>query len=77
MWALITGGFMFGMAVLFSLGKASSKREEATHSHREELLARSKNREIEPTNTVRSNADSTEQQQPHKGNNTRQPSEQV
>ena len=45
MWALITGGFMFVMAVVFSLGKASSKREDATRNHREELLARSKDSE--------------------------------
>ncbi|EGA90040.1 hypothetical protein GPDM_07155 [Planococcus donghaensis MPA1U2] len=77
MWALITGSFMFVMAVLFSLGKASSKREEATHSHREELLARGKNHESELTTTVKPNTESSEQQQSHKGNNARQPSEQV
>ena len=36
---------MFVMAVVFSLGKASSKREDATRTHREELLARSKDSE--------------------------------
>jgi len=40
MWALIAGGFMFVLAVVFSLGKASSKREDVAHSHRQELLAR-------------------------------------
>jgi|GEM_PF-4894928 len=77
MWALITGGFMFGMAVIFSLGKASSKREEATYSHREELLARSKDNESESETTVMVHNESTDQRQPHKGNNARHPSEQV
>ncbi|WP_256204174.1 hypothetical protein [Planococcus faecalis] len=42
MWALLTGGFVFVTAIIFSLGKASSKREDASHRHREELLARNK-----------------------------------
>ncbi|AIY06241.1 hypothetical protein Plano_2276 [Planococcus sp. PAMC 21323] len=77
MWALLTGGFVFGMTVLFSLGKASSKREEATHSHREELLARSENSGADSVPVVRSSTESTEQRQSHKGNTARHPSEQI
>lgn len=77
MWALITGGVIFGMTILFSLGKASSKREEAAHSHRKELLARSKNCEIDPEITTRSSIESSEQRPPYKENKTRHPSEQI
>ncbi|ANU13912.1 hypothetical protein [Planococcus halocryophilus] len=77
MWALITGGLMFGMTVIFSLGKASSRREEATRSHREELLARSNSTETEPPTTVKVDTESNEQRQSHKENSARHPSEQV
>ncbi len=40
MWVLLTGGIVFMLTLVFSLGKASSKREKVAHGHREELLAR-------------------------------------
>jgi hypothetical protein len=40
MWTLIVSGFFAVLAIVFSLGKSSSQREEMASKHREELLAR-------------------------------------
>lgn len=76
MWALITGGFMFFMAVIFSLGKASSKREEAAHSHRQELLARGNETEQETGMETAINEEE-EQPKPYKKRKAPHPSEQL
>lgn len=77
MWALLTGGFMFVTTIIFALGKASSKREDASRSHREELLARNKDSVAKETVVTISDSESVEQQKSHKENNTRHPSEQL
>ena len=77
MWALITGGFVFVMAVVFSLGKASSKREDATHSHREELLARSDDHEAETRVVEETTIEPVEQPKKNKKSKTPHPSEQL
>ncbi|MGH2317080.1 hypothetical protein ACRC6Q_04890 [Planococcus sp. SE5232] len=81
MWTLITGGFLFVMAVVFSLGKASSKREDATYNHREELLARSKGSDTEPALSEEPDLEPIEQPENNKENNaernTPHPSEQL
>ncbi|MBT2571279.1 hypothetical protein [Planococcus sp. ISL-110] len=77
MWALIAGGFMFVTAILFSLGKASSKREDVASSHREELLARSKDNEASPTIDEIPGTEPVEEPTPHKESKTPQPSEQL
>ncbi|WP_394121457.1 hypothetical protein [Planococcus donghaensis] len=77
MWALITGGFMFVMAVIFSLGKASSKREDATQNHREELLARSKGGDTETATMEETDTEPIEQPENKKESKTPHPSEQL
>ncbi|ANU10171.1 hypothetical protein A1A1_12682 [Planococcus antarcticus DSM 14505] len=77
MWALIAGGFMFVTAIIFSLGKASSKREEAADSHREELLARSKDSTAEKKVIETRHTQPIEQPTSHKENKTPHPSEQL
>lgn len=58
MWALLTGGIVFVLTVVFSLGKASAKREDAAHAHREELLARKKTNVFEQTDHNRTGTES-------------------
>ena len=71
MWAIITGGFMFTMAIIFSLGEASSKREDVAHNHREELLARSNDSgaeaiRVEPSpEPIEQNSKNNESKTPH------------
>lgn len=77
MWALITGGFMFVMAIVFSLGKASSKREDAARSHREELLARSNDHETETRVVEEPTSEPIEQPKKNKESKTPHPSEQL
>lgn len=77
MWALITGGFMFVMAVVFSLGKASSKREDATRGHREELLSRNKDSIAENERVEIHSTEPVEQPKPPKESKTPHPSEQL
>ncbi len=77
MWAIITGGFMFTMAILFSLGKASSKREDVAHNHREELLARSKDSGAEEIRIEPAKPEPTEHHQKNNENKTPHPSEQL
>ena len=77
MWAIIAGGFMFVTAVIFSLGKASSKREEVASSHREELLARNKDSAADPAIAEIPSTEPVEQPKSHKESKTPQPSEQL
>ncbi|ALS77921.1 MULTISPECIES: hypothetical protein [Planococcus] len=77
MWALLTGGFVFVTAIIFSLGKASSKREDASHRHREELLARNKDTVAKETVVTILEPQPAEQQKSHRENKTRHPSEQL
>ncbi|MDN3437344.1 hypothetical protein QMA04_04530 [Planococcus sp. APC 3900] len=73
MWALITGGFIFVLAVVFSLGKASSKRENVANSHRQELLSRGKESIQEATLVI----EEAESQKNHKERKVPHPSEQL
>lgn len=75
MWALIAGGFMFFMAVIFSLGKASSKREEVARSHRQELLARGN--ETGQEADIETSMIEERQPKPHKESKAPHPSEQL
>ena len=68
---------MFFMAIIFSLGKASSKREDVAHNHREELLARSKDNEAEIMRIEPSKTKPIEQHQKNHENKTPHPSEQL
>lgn len=77
MWALIAGGFMFVTAIIFSLGKASSKREDVASSHREELLARSQDSAPEKAIVETPRTEPIEQQKTHKDSKTPHPSEQL
>lgn len=77
MWALIAGGFMVFTAMILSLGRASSKREDAANSHREELLARNKNSESDAAIVEKPRTEKVEQQKPHKESKTPHPSEQL
>ncbi|WKA57734.1 hypothetical protein QWY16_14690 [Planococcus shenhongbingii] len=45
MWGLIISGITFIVAMTFSLAKASSRREVISIQHREEILARGKEKE--------------------------------
>ncbi|WP_142825927.1 hypothetical protein [Planococcus soli] len=76
MWALIAGGFMFFTAIILSLGRASSKREDAAISHREELLARNKDGEADAA-IIETRTETVEQPKPHKESKTPHPSEQL
>ena len=76
MWALITGGFVFVMAVIFSLGKASSRREDVAHSHRQELLARG-NETGQEEKMETSMIEEAEQPKLHKESKAPHPSEQL
>ena len=76
MWALITGGFIFVLAVVFSLGKASSKREEVAHGHRQELLAR-ENETGQESIIETSVIEDAEPPKLHKERKTPHPSEQL
>lgn len=77
MWALIAGGFMFFTAVIVSLGKASSKREQAAGSHREELLSRSTDSQTHETSSETVQAEPVEETKSHSDSKTPHPSEQL
>lgn len=77
MWALIAGGFMFFTAIILSLGKASSKREEAADSHREELLARNNDSAADAAIVETPLKEPIEQPKSHKESKTPHPSEQL
>lgn len=76
MWALITGGFLFVLAVVFSLGKASSKREDVARGHRQELLARG-NETMQESTVETSLIEETEPPKLHKERKAPHPSEQL
>lgn len=42
MWGLVIGSISIILTIVFSLAKASSKREENTKGHQQELVARKK-----------------------------------
>lgn len=81
MWAIVTGGIAFMLTIVFSLGKASSKREKVAHGHREELLARQEKRVaddvvIEPEQqNVKVEKKIIHEKNIYKKNNTKHPSE--
>ncbi|ANU27609.1 hypothetical protein [Planococcus versutus] len=81
MWAIVTGGIVFMLTIVFSLGKASSKREKVAHGHREELLARQEKRAaddvvIEPEQqNVKVEKKMIPEKKIYKESNTKHPSE--
>lgn len=44
MWALLIGGIGIVLTIVFSLAKTSSRGEEMTKNHRQELMERKNNR---------------------------------
>lgn len=77
MWALIAGGFVFFTAAIVSLGKASSKREEAASGHREELLARAKDQPADESTPETPQTEPIDEPEPHSERKASHPTEQL
>ncbi|MDN3450109.1 hypothetical protein QMA09_07895 [Planococcus sp. APC 3906] len=47
MWTFLIGGIVIVLTVVFSLGKASSRGEEITKNHRQELMKRNNKEDLQ------------------------------